>query len=156
MKVEVRKSKIRGSGVFLTEPVKKDKKIFRFSDNLIRIVHWPGCHCKICCRCINLKMNYWLYPKDSPFGWNLNHSCNPSAYSKGRDIFALRNLGAEEEVTIDYSTTNVDRKWKMKCNCQAKHCRKIIRSVQFLPKDIFSRFMGKMPRFIEASYNPEA
>lgn len=152
MNVEVRKSKIRGSGVFLIKPLKKDEKIFRFSNNLIPINHKPGCHCKICCRCINLKNDLWLYPKDSIFGWNLNHSCHPDAYFKGRDIFALRNLKMGEEVTIDYSTTNIDKKWKMKCNCQTKNCRKIIRSVQFLPNRIFNKFKGKMPRFVEANY----
>lgn len=152
MKAEVRISKLEGKGVFALKSIKRNEKIFRFSNNLIYINHKPGCHCKICCRCINLHENYWLYPKDSPLGWSLNHSCNANAYIKGREIFALKNIKKNEETTIDYSTTNVDEKWKMYCHCKTKKCRKIIRSIQFLPRRLFKKFKGKMPKFIERNY----
>ena len=151
-KVEVKKSKIGGMGVFAVKKMKKNEKAFRFSNNLIYINHRPGCHCKICKRCINLKKNYWLYPNDCIFGWNLNHSCNPNCYSKGRDIFSLRNIRPGEEITIDYSTTTVDKKWKMKCSCGKKNCRKIIRSVQFLTPRLFRKYKGFMPIYVEVNY----
>lgn len=37
-------------------------------------------------------------------GWHLNHSDNPNAGHHGYDYFALRNIRAGEEITIDYNS----------------------------------------------------
>jgi SET domain-containing protein len=152
-KVFLGNSKIEGIGVIANKNFKKNEKIFLFSDKIIRINHKPGCHCEICRRCINTQKDRWLYPKRNSFGWNLNHSCFPNSYSKGKYIYALKNINANEEITIDYSTTNIDKKWKMKCSCKNKNCRRIIKSIQFLPKDLFKKYKGFMQEFIEQSYN---
>ena len=151
-KVEIRASSIQGSGVFALQEINRDDKVFRFSDRAIKIEHKQGCNCYICKRSINIAENLWLYPKKDSFGWNLNHSCNPSCYILGKDIFAFKKIKRGDEITIDYSTTNIDKKWKMKCSCGSKNCRKIIRSVQFLPKTLFKKYKGHMPRYMEESY----
>ena len=148
----VKNSGVQGNGDFATKNLKKDEKIFKFSNNLITILHKPGCDCDVCKRCINLKKDKWLYPKKDSLGWNLNHSCNPNSYSKGRDIFALRKIKKGEEITIDYSTTSIDKKWSMRCICGLKNCRKIIRSIQFLPLNLFNRYLVLMPRYVESNY----
>lgn len=37
-------------------------------------------------------------------GWHLNHSKNPNAYHKNYDYYALRDIKAGEEITIDYNS----------------------------------------------------
>jgi SET domain-containing protein len=37
-------------------------------------------------------------------GWYLNHSKTPNAYHRDYDYYALRDIKAEEEITIDYNT----------------------------------------------------
>ena len=37
-------------------------------------------------------------------GWHLNHSKTPNAYHKNYDYYALRDIKAGEEITIDYNT----------------------------------------------------
>ncbi|MEK6860136.1 MAG: SET domain-containing protein [Nanoarchaeota archaeon] len=110
--LEIRKSNICGKGVYTLDLVKKGERVFRFSNKIRKINHKQGCHCKICRRCINLRNNLWLYPEKDSFGWFLNHSCRSNCYSKGRYIYSLRKINAHEEITIDYSTTNIDKKWK--------------------------------------------
>lgn len=150
--VIIKGSCLGGKGVFAARSIKKGGKIFRFSDRLIRIVHKPGCHCSVCKRCINIKEDMWLYPMKGSPGWNLNHSCSPNAYIKGRDIRASRGISAGEEVTIDYSTTNVDTKWGMECNCKSRKCRKLIRSVQSLPESLFEKYRAMMPAWVRKNY----
>ena len=149
---EIRKSEIGGNGVFTLGRMKKNQKGFKFADRIIKINHKPGCHCRVCCRCINIKDNLWLYPYKNSCGWNLNHSCNPNSFSKGKFIYAFRNIKSGEEITIDYSTTNIDKKWKMNCHCKSKNCRKVIRSVQFLPRGIFRKYEKFMQPFIRDNY----
>ncbi len=151
--LEIAKSKIHGTGVFSRSKIKKDARVFKFADRTRYINHRPGCHCKICRRCINIAENIWLYPKKDSFGWNLNHSCSPNCYARGRHIWALRDISPGEEITIDYSTTNVDKRWKMNCHCKSRNCRQVIRSIQSLPKGQFNKYKGRMPPYIEKSYD---
>jgi hypothetical protein len=148
----IKKSKIGGKGVYTLDSIKKGKKVFKFADRVIPIKHRSGCDCKICCRCINLKKDLWLYPTKNSLGWNLNHSCNSNSYSKRKFIYTLKNIKAGDEITIDYSTTNIDKKWKMICHCKSKNCRKIIRSIQYLPKKLFKKYKNKMQPFIKDNY----
>ncbi len=146
-------SKVEGSGVFANKDFGKGDKIFLFSDKIIEIQHKKGCDCKICRRCIQIGQSNWLYPKKNSPGWNLNHNCDPSCYiNKDNHICALKNIKKGEEITIDYSTTNCDESWSMKCLCNSKNCRKLILPIQYLPLDIFKKFIGKMPIYVEEKY----
>ena len=54
----------------------------------------------------------------------LNHSCNPNAaFGRKRELLALRDVAQGEEITFDYSTTEVDPEWTMACSCRAVGCR---------------------------------
>lgn len=37
-------------------------------------------------------------------GWHLNHSITPNAYHRQYEFYALRDIKAGEEITIDYNT----------------------------------------------------
>ena len=151
-KLEIKKSKIDGKGVFTKNKIKKGKKVFKFANRIITIYHKEGCNCNVCCRCINVENNLWLYPYKNSFGWNLNHSCNPNCYSRSKSIYALKKIPADAEITIDYSTTTKDKVWNMKCSCNSIHCRKIIQSIQFIPRTLFTQYKPYMQPFIKNSY----
>ena len=151
--LEIKESVIDGKGVWTLNKIKKDERVFKFSNKIIFINHKSGCNCKICCRCINLKNNLWLYSDKDSYGWNLNHSCKPNHYSKGKYVYAFKKINPNTEITIDYSTTNVDRKWKMTCHRKSKNCRMVIRSVQYLPKRLFKKYENYMQPFIKDNYN---
>lgn len=140
MKFIIKKSRIHGKGVFTLDKINKNKKLFKFADKIIIINHKFGCNCKICSRCISLKNNLWLYPEKNSYGWNLNHSCKPNCFYRGKYIYSLKKIKSNTEISIDYSTTTTDKKWKMICDCKSNNCRKIIRSIQFLPKNLFKKY----------------
>lgn len=54
-----------------------------------------------------------------------NHSCEPNL---SRDLIALRDIKAGEELTCDYTQFS-DKNWSMKCHCSAKQCAGIVYGV---------------------------
>lgn len=62
----------------------------------------------------------------------LNHSCDPSAVLRGRDVIARRRIGAWNEVTFDYDTTEWDMAEPFLCRCSSPRCRGFIRGWRHL------------------------
>jgi SET domain-containing protein len=68
-----------------------------------------------------------------------NHSCDPNAFPQlvmvnTHDtrhptiaIYALKNIQAGEEITIDYNYNILNNKMKIFCLCGAKECRKVLK-----------------------------
>jgi len=62
----------------------------------------------------------------------MNHGCEPNARIQGREIFALRDIAAGEQVTFDYNTTEWEMAETFRCHCGAAGCRGEIRGYKFL------------------------
>jgi SET domain len=78
---------------------------------------------------VGVGKNEWIDP-DDPVD-HLNHSCDPNAaFSEGLVLRALRPIARDEEVTMDYSTTEADLTWRMNCACGVPTCRKTLTSIQ--------------------------
>ena len=78
---------------------------------------------------IGIGPDVWLDP-DLPLD-HINHHCAPNAaFGARRQLVALRPIGPHEEVTIDYSTTEADPAWAMRCGCGAAECRGMLYSIQ--------------------------
>ena len=83
----------------------------------------------------------------------MNHSCNPNTGIKGKvRFYAIKNIYKDEEITFDYSTSEVDIYWSMRCKCGANNCRGIIRSIQFLPETTFKRYLPYIPSNFQDIY----
>ena len=78
---------------------------------------------------IGLGPDVWIDP-DLPLD-HINHHCTPNAaFGPRRQLLALRPIEPHEEVTIDYSTTECDAAWAMRCGCGAEDCRGTLYSIQ--------------------------
>ncbi len=78
---------------------------------------------------IGFASNFWIDP-DAPFD-RLNHSCEPNAaFGRSGEFYAIRPIAKGEEITMDYSTTEADPDWVMKCDCGAATCRRELRAIQ--------------------------
>ncbi|MCX6814076.1 MAG: SET domain-containing protein-lysine N-methyltransferase [Candidatus Aenigmarchaeota archaeon] len=67
----------------------------------------------------------------------VNHSCNPNTGVKDdRELFAIKNIKADEQITFDYSTVMDEDDWEMDCKCGSRNCRKRIRDFKYLPKSL--------------------
>lgn len=151
-KIIVEKSKIHGKGIIANQDIKKGDTVFVIKGKL---VHWTVNNQKDSLYgsvWIGMSKHSWIDP-DEPAVF-LNHSCEPNCGIKGRlKVVALKDIRAREEITIDYSITEMDRLWYMKCDCGSKNCRKIIRSIQFLPKKIYNKYAPCVPTYFMKVYN---
>ena len=142
-------SGIHGKGLIAGENIPKGKIISRikgpikFKVNKTRgdaLAHpdWVG-----------VKKDIWIDPlRPHKF---LNHSCSPSAGMRGLTIISIRDIREGEEITVDYSTIEGDRRWEMKCACGAKKCRKLVRSVEFLTPEQF-KAIPYIPAYFKKLY----
>lgn len=108
---------------------------------------------------IGIKPGEWIDPRrDNPLRY-LNHSCNPNLGIRGSVLFvALRDIRKGEHLTVDYSITESDMLWDFKiqtggyCKCGANNCRKIIRSIQFLPQKVYKKYLPYIPSAFQKEY----
>jgi len=80
-------------------------------------------------RCLSLPREFLAF----------NHSCEPNAIFRGeRDLLALFDIAAGEEITYDYSTNTSSRHgytMKFRCRCGAPRCRGAIGDVSTIPRE---------------------
>ena len=130
-RIQRRKSKLHGWGVFALEPINKNTRIVTYDGQLIDHKESLKRETKylergeIWCFTVNRR---WV--RDATVGGNvarfINHACKPNCYSQivGRDIWirAGRNIEAGEELTYDYYT---DGEQVIQCNCRPGCTRKL-------------------------------
>jgi hypothetical protein len=84
----------------------------------------------------------------------INHSCEPNTglrfNGKGILLVALHDIDVGEEITWDYSTTMFENGWKMRCDCRAVTCRKIIGDFTLLAPELQQRYreLNIIPQYI--------
>lgn len=142
-------SKIEGRGIFAGENIPPKSVITRFRGpanfkvnknkrDALSHPDWVG-----------VEKNTWIDPeKPQKF---INHSCRPNAGVRGLTVVSLENIKEGEEITIDYSTIEGDRRWEMRCLCGEKNCRGTISSIGSLTKNQFNR-LPYIPSYFRKLY----
>jgi uncharacterized protein len=149
-KIYVGKSTISGKGLFAGESIKKGEMVFIMKGKILKINSRNKKRIIALPNPVGIDKDMWIDPAE-PYV-NLNHSCNPNMGVKGKVTFiALRKIKKGEEVTFDYSISE-DSSWEMKCNCGSKNCRKIIRSIRYLPKECYNKYMPYIPSYFQMFY----
>jgi SET domain-containing protein len=151
LKWYIQKSQISGKGVFVKQTIKKGEVVFVLKGGLRPYIMRHVYDSLAYPNWIGIDENLWIDPK-KPANY-LNHSCRPNMGIRGRQqMIALRDIKKDEEVTIDYSITEADKFWYMECLCEDSECRKIIKSIQTLPEDVFKRYYPYVGRYFTKVY----
>jgi SET domain-containing protein len=103
---------------------------------------------------------------------SINHSCDPTAGVRGQtELFALRDILPDEEITFDYATTVTpipdepgdtpypEGNWRMEgCRCGSPRCRGTIGSVLTIPAAELRRYrqLGALPDLVASFFLQEA
>jgi len=153
-KIIAQRSKIHGTGLFLCQDVKEKGFVAHIKGTITtvkrRLLHTPE-DALMNPDWVGISMSYWIDPK-LPFKY-LNHSCDPSCGVRGKIcLYALKDLKKGDEVTIDYSTVEGNPHWKMNCSCGSRRCRKIVRSIVFLPVVSFRYYYPLIPTAFRKFY----
>lgn len=144
-----------GYGLFSKKNIKKGQIIATFKGGLKKVIiknkkdseNFTGTHL------MGLAKTLWLVPKKEDPLYFTNHSCSPNSGIKGKvRLYALQDINKNEEITLDYSTTEEDIFWNMRCNCGVKKCRRVIRSIQYLPDNTFQKYLPCVPSHFKKVY----
>ena len=109
--LQLKPSKIHktGIGVFSTKPIKKGSVVPLWNDKDWRIIKDPKGQEKDLCNHFCLTddriKNKFHCPKDwnyKSIGWYINDSANPNISYDGGKYKAIRNIGANKELTVNY------------------------------------------------------
>lgn len=144
-------SGINGKGLFAGEDIKAGETI-RIIKGVLKFKINKGVKDALANpNWIGVAQDQWIDP-DKFFKF-INHSCDPSAGVKGKvTCVALRDIKEGEEITFDYSIIEADDLWQMPCSCGAKNCRKIIKSIKFLPEENFKKYSPFIPGYFKKVY----
>jgi hypothetical protein len=150
LNVEVRTSKIHGTGVFATRDLKKGEMVLTIDDSdpvldrsrltpeeIIHLDVFIGKDGKE-------KVTFMKSPEKY-----INSSCDPNVHSRTdmksgvRSAYALKHIRRGEELSWDYAVNSWEE-WEnyAECMCGSPNCRKMIRGSFFLlPRDVQLRYI---------------
>jgi uncharacterized protein len=147
----IARSAIAGRGIFASVDIPAGGFILTATGKVLRRTYDSPATSAVERLLYPLKKNTWLNP-DIPIRF-LNHSCNANAgFMTPRRMYACRDIKKGEEITVDFSTIDYVEFWKMPCKCGAPNCRKVVRSIQFLPAGDFLRYLPNIPLFLQRIY----
>lgn len=141
-KIEIRKSKIHGSGMFAKTSIKKGEIVF------IKGGHIVSRNELFFSSEINSYLpiddNYFIgaLSKKEEEGIKLfvNHCCEPNCGLRGEITFvAMRDIEAGEELTCDYAMID-NEDYKFECTCGAACCRKIVTGFDWKIEDLQAKY----------------
>ena len=122
--IEVRSSPIEGRGLFATRAFTEGEVVAVLGGRLVDDAGWAAAAAAGPVSGYAIaEGRHLLQDDDDPARFG-NHSCDPTtALVDDVTLVARRPVEAGEELTSDYATMTVDRRWSMPCRCGAASCR---------------------------------
>lgn len=127
--LRVGRSRLTGRGLFATTPIRARAKIGEFEGEKIAIREARRrARGRSIVAIVELE-RHALDATDSPRGFRfINHSCAPNTFMRctpvRAEFYALRDIDAGEELTVDYGDSH--HNGKLPCRCGAARCRGFI------------------------------
>lgn len=150
-KIYLNKSLIHGTGIFAGKPYKKGEVVVILEGKKITKKYRGPIDDKEFANWFEISQDVWVDPK-IPLS-HINHSCEPNLGMTDSITFvALRDIAKGEELTFDYSICDSEVEWVVPCLCKSLNCRKQIRSIQFLPKETYNKYMPYIPLYFQKKY----
>jgi hypothetical protein len=141
----VERSPIQGLGLFTFKDLSACEVLFKLGGKKVHRIYDPAfAQCDL--NWMGMGYQEWMEIEQGDIGLYMNHSCAPNAIvDKHLQVITLRPVAKNEEILIDYSTTELDPYWSMNCACGQPGCRKTLLSFQYLPLELkreYSRFLA--------------
>lgn len=143
--LHVQKSLIQGLGLFTSQYIPANKILFRLAGRKVYREYTPE-YAKENLNWMGISFEQWLEIESGDTGVYVNHSCKPNVLvNEHMEFISIKPIHEGEELLLDYSTTELDPYWSMKCTCGQSCCRKTLLSFQYLPKHLqqhYSRYLS--------------
>lgn len=151
-------SVIEGVGLVASQLIPKGDIVFRFDDSkppahLYEIVNWPPQK-----RIRFLAFAIQIGEDDFSFQQGdikyINHSCDPTVWWDGYGtLTARRDIRVGEEITYDYSTSDITLIYKMQCLCGTKSCRGTVTNKDYLNPAFQDKYINHLPKHVLDAIN---
>ncbi len=122
----------------LNEPTYSWKEIEEWDEERRKDFDWYGFQCGVD-----------RYSSPEGISREMNHSCDPNTLSVDSDsLVARRDIYADEEVTYDYSTCDIDLIFEMECHCGSPLCRGKISNQDYLDPKWQEQYGSNLPSYV--------
>lgn len=137
-KYVVKGDSISGYGIYAKQDIRPGEVIFQGEERLQRVVtrryvetHWPERQKQLFRRYAwPLSNEVFVLWDEDPSSWApQNHSCQANTGYDGLNVVALRAIGKEEELTLDYGVFLDESAEQFLCNCGSPKCRGVVSGI---------------------------
>ena len=152
-RTEVRDSAIHGRGLFAKQPIAAGEIVAVKGGYVLTAEAWQALEHELGAAEIQLSEQLCIAPvheheRDGSMLYT-NHCCDPNIAIQGQIVFvAMRPIGAGEELTHDWATTD-DLDYVMQCNCGSAQCRGTVTGRDWMKPELQARYRGWFCWFIQ-------
>jgi SET domain-containing protein len=121
--LEIRDAGAKGRGLFAVDAIPANTKLLDLGGKVFSFNDMPDGDDWMA---LQIGDDQWLCSQGTFLDDFANHSCDPNAgFTSGElSLWSLREIGKDEEITWDYSTSINEPGWSLDCRCGAVNCRK--------------------------------
>ncbi|HWP77678.1 MAG TPA: SET domain-containing protein-lysine N-methyltransferase [Methylomirabilota bacterium] len=152
-RTEVRPSPIQGQGLFARVPIAAGEIVAVKGGHVLTGSQWSALEPTLGAAEIQIAEDLFIAPvrEGHRAGSMLytNHSCDPNLAIQGQIVLvAMRDVAADEELTIDWATTD-DGDHRMTCHCGSPRCRGIVTGKDWMKPELQQRYRGWFCWFLQ-------
>ena len=153
-KVELRKSRIHGNGLFAVESIEKDEVIAYKGGHLLEVDEFNKLSESCKAASLQIDNSVYLAPvNEAEVGGvmvGINHSCSPNVGIQGQiDTTAMRDIEPGEELTGDYVVAYQDDVFSFSCNCGSDGCREKVTSEDWKISELQRKYKGYFSLYLQ-------
>jgi uncharacterized protein len=130
-----------GNGIFAKQHLPKGTQLFKITGRILNAEETVALG-ENECYTLQVDMDKYLLAGE-PFLMS-NHSCDPNCGIRPNLTFVtIKDVKKGEELLWDYSTSMLERRWTMQCECGAAGCREVIRDFDQIPTALQLRYLSQ-------------
>ena len=152
-KTAVRPSPIHGQGLFAIRPIAAGEIVAVKGGHVLTRPQWTALEPALGAADLQIAEDLVIAPvrQDHRHGSMLytNHSCDPNLAVQGQIVLiAMRDIAVDEELTIDWATTD-DGDHEMVCHCGSPRCRRTVTGKDWMKPELQARYRGWFCWFLQ-------
>ena len=154
-RIEIRKSRISGDGVFAREPIKNGEVVCIVGGVVMTDSEFASFQVShLLYSFVQIDENLYLVEDleiTRSADASMNHSCDSSVWMDDEvTLVARRDIECGEEVTVDYALFTTQSNWMLdnRCRCGSAHCRRVVTGDDWRRKDVQERYRSHFSPFI--------
>ena len=152
-KTDVRPSPIHGIGLFAKHAIARGDIVAVKGGHVLTAAQWANLEPALGPAEIQISESLVIAPvdqteRDASMLYT-NHSCDPNLAIQGQIVLvAMRDVAPDEELTIDWATTD-DGDHEMRCRCGSAHCRGTVTGKDWMKPELQEKYRGWFCRFLQ-------